>query len=96
MSRTLSWDDDHCPSGHGSWVFVPASTLYSDIYWCPGCDVFYQPTVKKFTKEKLNEEFSSDRAGAIIKRAEFIRWKSDLAPADMERMTPPNNTREEK
>lgn len=83
MSRTLNWDDTYCPKGHSGWVFIPASTLYSDIYYCPECKVFYYPTVKKLTREQLNREYSTDRATELIKRAEFITWKNKLTPRDM-------------
>ena len=83
MSRTYSWNDTYCPKGHGDWVFVPASTLYSDIYWCEKCNSFYYPKVAPMTAERLNKDYSSDRAGDLIKRAKFIKWKSELQPKDM-------------
>jgi hypothetical protein len=83
MSRTYTWDDTYCPEGHGAWVFIPAATLYSDIYWCRVCDCFYQPTVKRVTYDKLNREFSSDRAEALRQRGAFLAWKANLSPKDM-------------
>lgn len=83
MSRLLSWDDTYCPKGHGSWTFLPASILYSDIYWCPDCDLFYQPTVKSMTPERLNKEFASDHATQLKQRARFIKWKDNLSYKDM-------------
>jgi len=81
-------DYTYCPKGHGDWVFVPASTLYPDIFWCGKCDLFYEPSVRALSQEKLNKEFSSDRAAEIIKRATFLEWKSKLQPSDM---PPPRN-----
>jgi len=86
MARTYSWDDTYCPKGHGDWVFIPASMLYPDIYWCEKCDAFYYPKVAPMTAEKLNEDFSSDRASELTKRARFIKWKEGLSYKDM-----PNN-----
>ncbi len=64
-------------------MFVPASGLYSDIYWCEKCDCFYFPKVQSQSYEQLNKQFSSDRAAELIKRAEFLRWKDNLNYADM-------------
>lgn len=84
MSRLLTWDDTYCPAGHGDWVFISATTLYSDLYWCPTCDCFYQPTVKKITYEELNKDFSSDRAADLVERGRFLKWKDGLSYKDME------------
>ena len=78
----FSVDYEFCPKGH-TWVFIPASNLYSDIFWCGTCEKFYYPSVKSMPKEKLNEMFASDRAGELIKRAEFIKWKNGLNVNDM-------------
>lgn len=83
MSRTYTWDDRYCPKGHGDWVFIPASTLYSDIYWCELCDCFYYPRVQAQSYESLNKNYSSDRAKALIDRAKFLKWKSKLQQKDM-------------
>jgi len=84
--REIKFDVDYtfCPKGH-SWTFIPASTMYSAIFWCKECDCFYTPVVESLTKEKLNEQFSSDRALDLIKFAEFIRWKKGLNRKDMEK-----------
>lgn len=79
---TFSVDFSYCPKGH-SWTFVPPSTLYSDIFWCEDCNLFYYPSVKPITKEKLNLNFSSDRASDIIKLAKFKKWKDTLSIKDM-------------
>lgn len=83
MSRTYTWNDTYCPKGHDSWVFIPASTLYSDIYWCGRCNLFYYPKVASMSIEKLNKGYTSDRAYDLIKRAEFILWKESLRYSDM-------------
>lgn len=88
MSRTYSWDDRYCPKGHGDWVFIPPSTLHSDIYWCEKCDLFYCPKVAPLTKAKLNEEYTSDRAAALIEYAEFLQWRANLTPQDMTQLPP--------
>ena len=75
-------DYSFCPKDH-PWIFVPSSTLYSDVFYCENCDCFYFPSVEKLTKEKLNREFSSDRANDIIKQAKFIQWKNSLRYSDM-------------
>lgn len=83
MQRILSWDDRHCPKGHGNWVFIPASILYSDLYWCEDCECFYEPIVKKLPYDVLNEQYSSDRAADLVKRARFLMWKDSLTMKDM-------------
>lgn len=96
MSRTLNWDDTYCPKGHGNWVFIPASMLYPDVYYCPTCKLFYTPTVQKVTAEQITKEYNSDRASELIKRAEFITWKNNLTIKDMEKSIQPldNNKKE--
>lgn len=84
MSRTYTWDDTYCPKGHGDWVFIPASLLHSDIYWCEKCDCFYYPKVQAQSYESLNKYYSSDRAAELIKRAKFLRWRDSLTPKDMD------------
>ena len=79
----LKIDYNYCPKGHADWVFITASTLYPDIFWCERCDTFYEPSVKPKSKEQLNKDFSSDRAGELIKYAEFLQWKSKLTTKDM-------------
>lgn len=83
MGLTFQIDYTFCPKGHGEWVFVPSSTLYPDIFWCPACDCFYEPELRPVKRGKINEDFSSDREGAIIERARFLQWKSKLQPKDM-------------
>lgn len=82
--KTISFNIDYsyCPKGH-SWIFISQSTLYSDIFWCEDCDLFYYPSVKPLTQAKLNENFSSDRAYDIIKLAKFKKWKDTLSLKDM-------------
>lgn len=95
MSRTYSWDDTYCPKGHGSWVFVPASTLYPDIYWCDKCDCFYNPICVEMSYDELNEDFSSDRASDLIQWAKFLKWRDSLSPKDMpDAPNPVTNIRE--
>lgn len=83
--KKIAFDLDYqfCPKGH-LWTFVPVSTLYSDIFWCEKCDCFYEPSVRKITKEILNKNFSSDRASEIISLAKFYNWRSSLSKKDME------------
>jgi len=79
----FSIDWTYCPKGHGDWIFIPSSTLYSDIFWCEKCDCFYYPSVKKIGKEELNKNYNSDRADDLIKRANFLKWKNSLSYKDM-------------
>ena len=65
MSRTLSWDDEHCPNGH-KWIFCPASTLYPDFYYCEEDEQFYEPTVKKLPVETIAKQYNGDRANAMV------------------------------
>lgn len=82
--RTITFqiDYEYCPQGH-TWTFIPSSTLYPDVFWCEECKCFYNPTVEKVVAAKLNERFSSDRAGDLIKYARFLRWKAGLSMGDM-------------
>lgn len=86
MSRTLQWDDEYCPNGH-KWIFIPSSTLYSDLYLCKECDCFYQPTVKRLAKERIAQQYTSDRVGQLIERAEFLEWKNNLKYKDWKELS---------
>ncbi len=83
--RNLTFDIDYtyCPKGHGDWIHVPTSISYPDIFWCEQCNLFYTPTVKAIKAEDINKNFNSDRAGDLIKMAEFIKWKKGLSYKDM-------------
>ena len=80
---TFNVDYTYCPKGHGDWIFVGSTTLYSNIFWCEKCNCFYEPSVRKVTAEDINKNFNSDRAKEIVKRAEFLKWKSGLSYKDM-------------
>jgi hypothetical protein len=80
---TFQIDYTYCPEGHGDWVFIPSSTMYSDIFYCPKCDCFYQPSVKKIKRGEINKDYNSDREKDLIEYAEFIKWKNGLSKKDM-------------
>ncbi len=84
---TFQIDYTYCPKGHGDWIFIPSSILYPDIFYCESCDCFYEPSVKKLERGKINKEFSSDREADLIKRAKFLKWKSNLQLSDMPSVT---------
>lgn len=68
MSRTLHWNDEYCPNGH-KWVFVPASTLYPDYYYCSEEDEFWEPTVRKLKVIDIAKQYNGDRPNAMIVHA---------------------------
>ena len=76
-------DYEYCPKGHEDWVYIPSSTLYPDVFWCEKCDCFYEPTVEKLVRGKINKNFNSDREQDLIDCARFLRWKERLQPKDM-------------
>lgn len=82
--RKLTFEIDYsfCPQGH-DWTFLPASTMYSDIFWCADCGCFYYPSVKKLTPDQLNKDFRSDRAAELVRYAEFRKWRDGLSIKDM-------------
>lgn len=79
---TFNIDYTYCPEGH-AWTFIPASTMYSDIFWCEKCECFYYPSVKRMTADQLNKDFCGDRAADLIRYAEFLRWREGLSIKDM-------------
>ena len=81
---TFQIDYSNCPKGH-DWTWIRSSTLYPDVFWCEKCDAFYEPTVKKLERGKINKEYSSDREADLIKLAIFLKWKNNLQPKDMPR-----------
>ncbi len=83
----FSIDYTYCPKGHGDWIFIPSSILYSDVFWCEECGFFYEPSVKKLLSSDINKEYNSDRADELVKRADFIKWKNSLKQSDMDLIT---------
>ena len=79
---TLDIDYTYCPKGHGDWVYIPSSTLYSDLWWCKDCDCFYQPSVKRIEKGVINKNFNSDREKDLRNYADFLQWKQRLSIKD--------------
>lgn len=83
--KTITFNIDYqfCPEGHGDWIFIPSSTLHSDIWWCKECDCFYEPSVKKIKYGVINKNYNSDREDDLKKRAIFLKWKNGLSYKDM-------------
>lgn len=79
---TFSMDYTYCPKGHGDWIFIPASTLFYDVWFCEKCDCFYEPTVTKIKKGAINKNFHSDREKQLFDRAMFLKWKNALSYED--------------
>ena len=79
---TFNIDYTFCPKGH-AWIFIPSSTLYSDLFWCSKCDCFYEPRIGVVKKESIKKQFVSDRVNDLINRAKFLDWKSKLEYNDM-------------
>lgn len=79
-------DYTYCPKGHGDWVFIPSSFLYSDLFWCENCHCFYEPSVRRIDSEKINKSFSSDRASELVERANYIKWKNSLTMNDFKKL----------
>ena len=87
MSVTYQIRDDYCPEGHGSWLFVPSSTLYSDYYWCKECNLFYVPTVKAKTAEEVNKEFfGTNRAQELKEYAEFLAARKRVTKEQLKQL----------
>lgn len=87
---TFQIDYTYCPKGHADWIFVPSSTLYSDVFWCEKCDYFYVPTVKKVSYIEINKDYNSDRAKEVKQYAEFLKWRKGLTRKDMDFLTAHN------
>ena len=79
---TFEIDYSYCPKGH-SWLFIPTSTLFADLFWCRECDCFYEPSVRVVKYGVINKNFNSDREKDLIKRAKFLEWKKTLNYKDM-------------
>jgi len=80
---TFDIDYTFCPKGHGGWTLIESSILYADVFWCPDCDCFYQPTVKAVPRGEINKSFNTDREQDLVDLAEFLAWKSKLTRKDM-------------
>jgi len=73
---------DFCPKGH-KWIFVSASLLSDDYFYCAECDKIYGITVKEIPKKWFDKNYNTDRFGrmkelALIKEARTKVTKDDL------------------
>ena len=68
MGRYLTWNDEFCPNGH-RWVFIQASGLYPDYYYCIDEDKFWEPTVKSLIEANIVKNYNHNRPDEMRKLA---------------------------
>ncbi len=73
---------EYCPEGHKH-IFLPASLLFEDCYYCKYCDEILHIKLVKTGREFFKEHFSGDRFEEIKQQALMQEARQKVTKDDL-------------
>ena len=70
-------ESEYCHKGH-PWIFIDASVLYGQYFYCKECDKLYRLHPVEITREEVNKGFNTERYNEMVSMAKLKEFKKSI------------------